>query len=103
MMIGLPDKVILKVSKELLELHKKVLESYLTQRNLKHKYQKKFFKLYDLYINEKNIRRYFFRPSRLFVYALITNRLEEIEDYVPYQSKKSLKNVSRKSKNRNGR
>lgn len=100
MIIGLPEKAILKVSKELLELHKEVLRSYLTQRNLKHKYQKKFFKIYDFYITEKNIRRFFFRPAKIFVYALITDRLEDIEDYVPY---KSSKHVSRKSKHRKHR
>ena len=41
MVVGLPEKAIQKVDKELLELHKEVLKSYLTQRNLKHKYQKK--------------------------------------------------------------
>lgn len=100
MIVGLPEKAILKVDKELLELHKDVLRSYLTQRNLKHKYQKKFFRLYDYYINDRNIRRYFFRPAKLFVYALITDRLSEIEDYVPIKKKK---NVSRKSKKRNTR
>lgn len=87
MVIGLPKKAIEKVNKELLELHKEVLRSYLTQRGLSHKYQKKFFSLYDIYISESNIRRFFFRPSKLFVYALVTNRLSEIEDYVPIKSK----------------
>lgn len=100
MIVGLPEKAILKVDKELLELHKDVLRSYLTQRNLKHKYQKKFFRLYDYYINIRNIRRYFFRPAKLFVYALVTDRLDEIEDYVPLKEKR---NVSRKSKKRNSR
>ena len=58
MVVGLPEKAIQKVDKELLELHKEVLKSYLTQRSLKHKYQKKFFKIYDHYITEKNIRRF---------------------------------------------
>lgn len=100
MIVGLPEKAILKVDKELLELHKEVLRSYLNQRNLKYKFQKKFFKLYGYYINDKNIRRFFFRPARLFVYALITDRLDDIEDYVPL---KEVKHVSRKSKKRNTR
>lgn len=83
MVVGLPEKAIQKVDKELLELHREVLKSYLTQRSLKHKYQKKFFKIYDYYISEKNIRRFFFRPAKLFVYALVTDRLDDIEDYVP--------------------
>lgn len=87
MLIGLPEKAIQKVNKELLELHKEVLRSYLTQRGLRHKYQKKFFSLYDMYIHEGNIRRFFFRHSKVLVYALVTNRLSEIEDYVPIKSK----------------
>jgi hypothetical protein len=98
MVVGLPEKAIQKVDKELLELHKEVLKSYLTQRSLKHKYQKKFFKIYDYYISEKNIRRFFFRPAKLFVYALVTDRLDDIEDYVPLKDKN---HVSRKSKKRN--
>lgn len=97
--IGLPEKAIQKVDKELLELHKEVLKSYLTQRSLKHKYQKKFFKIYDHYITEENIRRFFFRSAKLFVYALVTDRLDEIENYVPVKDKKN--HVSRKSKKRN--
>lgn len=99
MVVGLPEKAIQKVDKELLELHKKVLKSYLTQRSLKHKYQKKFFKIYDHYITEENIRRFFFRSAKLFVYALVTDRLDEIENYVPVKDKKN--HVSRKSKKRN--
>ena len=99
MVVGLPEKAIQKVDKELLELHKEVLKSYLTQRSLKHKYQKKFFKIYDHYITEKNTRRFFFRSAKLFVYALVTDRLDEIENYVPVKDKK--KHVSRKSKKRN--
>lgn len=98
MVVGLPEKAIQKVDKELLELHKEVLKSYLTQRSIKHKYQKKFFKIYDHYITEKNIRRFFFRSAKLFVYALVTNRLDVIEDYVPLTDKH---HVSRKSKKRN--
>lgn len=99
MIVGLPEKAIQKVDKELLELHKEVLKSYLTQRSLKHKYQKKFFKIYDHYITKENIRRFFFRSAKLFVYALVTDRLDEIENYVPIKDKK--KHVSRNSKKRN--
>ena len=98
MIVDLPEKVIQKVDKELLELHKEVLRSYLTQRNLKHKHQEKFFRLYDYYISEENIRRFFFRSAKLFVYALVTNRLDDIEDYVPLKDKN---HVSRKSKKHN--
>ena len=59
MYLGLSKKVILKANKELLELHKRCIVTYLTQRSLKHSKQKKFFVIYDMYINEKNIREYF--------------------------------------------
>lgn len=101
MIVGLLEKAIQKVDHELLELHKEVLRAYLTQRNLKYRHQKKFFRLYDYYITEKNIRRFFFRSAKLFVYALVTNRLDDIEDYVPIKEKKF--NVSRESKKRNAR
>lgn len=89
MIVGLPEKAIQKVDHELLELHKEVLRAYLIQRNLKRRHQKKFFRLYDYYITEKNIRRFFFRSAKLFVYALVTNRLDDIEDYVPIKEKKN--------------
>lgn len=90
-MYGLPKKVILKANKELLELHKRCITTYLIQRSLKHKYQKKFFVIYDRYINEKNIRQFFFRPIRVFVYALITDRLDDISDYIYKTSKPKKK------------
>lgn len=101
-MVGLSDKAIFRVDKELLEIHKEVLRTYLTQRNLKYKYQKKFFRIYEVYISEENIRRFFFRPVRLFVYALITDRLDEIEDYIPYNEYKR-RYVPRTSKHVNHR
>lgn len=88
MEIGLPDKVIQKTNRELLELHKEVIKSYLTQKNVRHKYIKKFLKIYDFYITPDNIRRYFYRPIGIFVKAIILNRLEAIEDYVPINERK---------------
>jgi hypothetical protein len=89
-MYGLPKSVIIKTKKELLELHKRCIVSYLTSRDLKHSKQKQFFKVYDVYVSYKNIDNYFHRPIKLFVYALITDRLKEITYYV---TKKKLNNI----------
>lgn len=88
-MYGLPKSVIIKTKKELLELHKRCIVSYLTSRSLKHSKQKQFFKVYDVYVSYKNIDNYFHRPIKLFVYALITDRLKEITYYVT----KKLNNI----------
>lgn len=82
-MLSLSEKTILKANRELLELHKRCIVTYLTQKAVKHSKQKKFFIIYDHYINEKNIRMYFHRPIKMFVYALITDRLDQIKDYFP--------------------
>lgn len=87
-MYGLPKSVIIKTKKELLELHKRCIVSYLTSRGLiKHSKQKQFFKIYDVYVSYKNIDNYFHRPIKLFVYALITDRLKEITYYVTKKNK----------------
>lgn len=82
-MLSLSEKTILKANRELLELHKRCIVTYLTQKAIKYNKQKKFFIIYDHYINEKNIRMYFHRPIKMFVYALITDRLDQIKDYFP--------------------
>lgn len=91
------EKDTLKQNSELLELHKRCITDYLIQRSLKFSKRKKFFKIYDFYINEVNIREYFFRPIKLFVYALITNRLSEIRDYIPMEKPK--KKTKRRKRN----
>ena len=87
-MLGLPKKALIKANRELVDLHKRCIITYLTQRSIKHKTQKKFLALYDMYISENNIRNFFHRPIKLFVYALVTNRLKEIENYMTLKSKK---------------
>lgn len=82
-MLSLSEKTILKANRELLELHKRCIVTYLTQKAIKYNKQKKFFIIYDYYINEKNIRMFFHRPIKMFVYALITDRLDQIKDYFP--------------------
>lgn len=85
------EKDHLKQNQELLELHKRCITDYLIQKSLKLSKRKKFFIIYDHYINEVNIREYFFRSIKLFVYALITNRLDEIRDYIPQENKPNKK------------
>lgn len=88
----LDKKEILKTRKDLIELHKRCLLTHFTQRSLKAKHRKRFFKLYDLYVTPTNIQYYFFRDLELFVYALVTDRLDEISDYFPKRKVKRKKN-----------
>lgn len=94
---ALTEKEHLRQNKDLLELHKRCITDYLVQRSMKISKRRKFFRLYDHYIDEVNIREYFFRPIKLFIYALVSDRLNEISDYVP----KKPKNVNKKSKRKN--
>lgn len=81
-----------KANKELIDLHKRCITTYLTQRSVKYRVQKKFFILYDKYINEDNIRSYFHRPIKLFVYALTVDKLEQTCQYMyPNKSKRKKK------------
>ena len=90
----LTPKQILKYDKELVELHKRVLTTYLVQIGVKARTRKKIFKLYDVYLDESNIREYFHRESSIFINALVTDRLEEIRDYFKSsKSKKRKRNV----------
>ena len=64
-------KETLKSNKELVELHKRVITTYLVQRDLKLKTRKKFFRLYDLVITAGNIHQYFFLPVRILVTVIV--------------------------------
>lgn len=90
------EKEMLKQDKKLLELHKRCCKTYLVQRSLKHSKIKKFFIIYDWYINSKNVRNYFFRPISIFVQALVLNQLDQISDYID----NNKANVKRKRKSR---
>lgn len=88
LIIGLPEKDVLKVNKELLDLHKKVLLNYLLSRSMKLRSRKKFFAIYDFYIGESNIHQYFFTPIKLFVTMLIRDELWRIRKYYDGTAKK---------------
>lgn len=92
-------KEMLKQDKELVELHKRCVKTYLVQRSLKHRKIKKFFIVYDWYINTSNIRTFFFRPVSIFVQALLLGQLDEISDYV---NKGGYGKKHKKRRNRKG-
>ena len=92
-------KEMLKQDKELVELHKRCVKTYLVQRSLKHRKIKKFFIVYDWYINTNNIRNFFFRPVSIFVQALLLGQLDEISDYV---NKAGYGKKHKKRRNRKG-
>lgn len=88
-------KEIIKQNKELLELHKRCVKTYLVQRSLKYRKIKQFFIVYDYYINTGNIMSFFFSPVHLFVQALLLDQLDEISNYI-HHGKKSKKRRNRK-------
>ena len=98
MIIGLDEKAIKRSERELLLLHKECVRTYLIQRKVRTSVQNKFWILYHLYIHDSNIHQYFFRPIRTFVYALVTDRLSEIEDYMPVKIKPKKKSKCTKRK-----
>lgn len=83
----------LKQDKELVELHKRCCKSWLVQHSLKHSKIKKFFIVYDWYINPHNVRSFFFRPIHIFIQALLLDQLDNISDYID-----NNKNGKRKKK-----
>lgn len=87
------DKEMLKQDKELVELHKRCCKSWLVQHSLRHSKIKKFFIVYDWYINPHNVRSFFFRPIPIFIQALLLGQLDNISDYID-----NNKNGKRKKK-----
>lgn len=82
-------KVWEKWNRELIEIHKRCLVTHLTERGMRKRTQKKFFKLYDVYVTTKNIRQFFNRPLKIFIIALVKNCLDDISYEV--NNKKSKK------------
>lgn len=76
------EKEKLKQNKDLVELHKRVLKTYLVTKSCRARIRNKFFKLYDMYINEKNIISYFYTPTSAFVSALVLNQLDKVSTYI---------------------
>ena len=84
-----PEKIILKWNKELVELHKRVIKTYLASRVANYRTQYKFFKLYDHLINEHNIKCYFFTPTPILVQGLVKGEVDRISTDIFRQTKKS--------------
>lgn len=95
-----PEKTILKWNKELVELHKRVIKTYLASRGANYSTQHKFFKLYDHYIDEHNIKCYFFTPTPILVQGLVKGELDRVSTYIIRQTSKP--NGKRKSRTHKG-
>ena len=87
------DEEMQKQDKELVELHKRCCKSWLIQHSLKHSKIKKFFIVYDWYINPNNVRNFCFRRIHIFIQALLLGQLDNISDYI-----NNNKNGKRKKK-----
>lgn len=93
-----PEKTILKWNKELVELHKRVIKTYLASRVANYRTQYKFFKLYDHLINEHNIKCYFFTPTPILVQGLVKGELDRVSTIIRQTSKPNGKRKSRTNK-----
>lgn len=94
----LPEKEIKKTQEELIELHKRVLTDYLIREDLSYRSRVKFFHIYDNYIDESNINQFFFCPCKIFVRALLKDKLDEIP-YVGTLPDRKLRRHKRKKHN----
>ena len=88
------EKELKKDLKELIELHKRCIKSYLVAKDVKFRTRKKFEKLYDYYIDNSNVRDFFFLPIAIFVQAAVKDQLEKVRPYV-HKSSKPQKRKSR--------
>lgn len=98
--IPVSEKTILKWNKELVELHKRVIKTYLASKGAAYSTQHKFFRLYDHYINEHNIKCYFFTPTPILVQGIVKGEVDRISTYIFTQTKKS--HGKRKSRTNKG-
>lgn len=81
------EKELKKDLKELIELHKRCIKSYLVAKDIRYKTRKKFDRLYDFYINNSNILDFYFLPISIFIQALVKDQLEDVRVYVHRQNK----------------
>lgn len=91
-----------KWRKEDLELHKRVITTYLYEKGLKLRSRNKFFILYDREISIDNIYDFLYIPVSVFVTALVLNQLDLIKSYVQSVNPNPIK-VVKKSKKRKKR
>lgn len=90
------EKELKRDLKELVELHKRCIKSYLVSKDVRYKTRKKFEALYDYYIDNSNIRDFFFLPIALFVQAVVKNQLDNVRIYVRKNKTKKRKGRVRK-------
>ena len=83
-----PEKTILKWNKELVELHKRVITTYLASKGVNYSTRQKFFKLYDLDITENNIKCYFFIPTPILVQYIVKGQVDQVSTYTVNHSKR---------------
>lgn len=80
--LGLSKKEIKKSNKELIEIHKSLLHKHLNEiPNISLKHKNKINTLYDMIISESNIRHYYNHHIKIFFHAMLTGRLNQIQNY----------------------
>lgn len=94
-----PDKVKHKWNKETLDIHKKVIITYLASKGIKYSTRKKLFRLYDLYIDENNILQYYFTPIKIFIAGLVRDELDKVSTYIVHNNGRKKRKYNRKRKN----
>lgn len=80
----------------MVELHKRVIKTYLASRGATYSTRYKFFKLYDHFIDEHNIKCYFFTPTPILVQGLVKGELDLVSTYIIRQTENQ--NGKRKSR-----
>lgn len=80
----------------MVELHKRVIKTYLASRGATYSTRYKFFKLYDHFIDEYNIKCYFFTPTPILVQGLVKGELDLVSIYIIRQTENQ--NGKRKSR-----
>ena len=86
-----PDKIRKKWNRETLEIHKKVIITYLASKGIKYPTRKKLFRLYDMYIDETNILQYYFTPINIFIVGLVRDELDKVSTYIVHNGRKKRK------------
>ena len=90
--MGLPEKELEKTSRDLRDLHERVLLHWLIERDIDYITRKKFFTIYDFYVNNDNIIYFFHLPVKVFVISLIK---KELGKFIPKDTKKKKHHKSK--------
>ena len=87
----LTDSYVKKTNKDLLEIHKRVITNHLHLLGVKLRNRRKFFQLYDMFINYKNIREYYNYDIEFFITRLVRDELDKIRTYYKEKPKRKKK------------